>query len=79
MIKTSEGLPNTCSNCGRPVGSGYWYSENADSARAGVGLCSQCNPTRTPQAASTAEQVVEVPQVKEEPVVEPQVKRGKKK
>jgi DNA-directed RNA polymerase alpha subunit len=40
-IKTSAGLPNTCSVSGRLVTEGYWYAPNVDQARAGQGVCEE--------------------------------------
>lgn len=41
FIETTAGLPNTCSNCGKPAGK-RWYAENVDQARSGLGLCADC-------------------------------------
>ncbi|MCI0363681.1 MAG: hypothetical protein L0219_07340 [Phycisphaerales bacterium] len=41
LIKTSRGLPNTCSNCGGDPGA-FWFAANDDQARAGQGLCKDC-------------------------------------
>ncbi len=39
MIKTMRGLPNSCSQCGKPIKEGYWYAANEDAAFAGQGIC----------------------------------------
>jgi hypothetical protein len=40
---TKAGLPNSCSNCGRPVDpSEGWYAEHDDGAKAGDALCGTC-------------------------------------
>ena len=42
LIKTSLGLPNTCSKCGKPIEGDEWFAENEDFARAGIGYCADC-------------------------------------
>jgi hypothetical protein len=42
MQFTRDGLPNTCSKCGRPVDDGYWFANNTDEARSGAGICKHC-------------------------------------
>ena len=46
MIETEVGLPNTCSNCGKPPGD-TWFAEHEDAARSGQGICDNCaNPKK---------------------------------
>jgi ribosome-binding protein aMBF1 (putative translation factor) len=53
MIETSEGLPNTCANCGKPQ-EGTWFAASIDAARAGGGLCKTC-ARKEERAAPTAD------------------------
>lgn len=39
MIKTTRGLPNSCSQCGDEITEKVWYAENEDAARSGQGYC----------------------------------------
>ncbi len=41
MNRTTVGLPNSCSSCGKPQGK-TWFAENDDLARSGQGYCSTC-------------------------------------
>ena len=52
MVKTTAGLPNTCSKCGKKPGEA-WFAPHEDAARSGQGLCTECaTPTATPTADS---------------------------
>lgn len=70
-MKTTRGLPNTCSQCGTPVKKeDGWFAKNEDEARSGQGLCEKCarKSTRTPE-----------PSIQEQPAdetVSPQDEQG---
>lgn len=53
MIRTHAGLPNSCSQCGKPISAEMWWATSDDAARAGAGVCDACQapPVPTPPTA----------------------------
>ena len=41
MIETREGLPNSCSVCGRMMPGPTWWARDVDAARSGLGMCEE--------------------------------------
>lgn len=54
MIRTTKGMPNTCSNCGAGPLEECW-AETVDHARAGLGLCEACALAQKPAEPEAAE------------------------
>lgn len=63
MIKTTRGLPNTCSRCATPIEKkDGWFAKNEDEARSGLGLCGRCvKAAQKPEAPAIQEQQAEAP------------------
>jgi hypothetical protein len=38
FVVTEAGLPNSCSVTGQPISEGYWFAQNIDEARSGLGI-----------------------------------------
>lgn len=77
MIKTKRGLPNTCSICEKPC-TEFWYAENTDAARAGGGLCADCEEIerKSAEEAEVTEEIVEEAEAKAK---QPKRKASKRK
>ena len=54
MIRTTKGMPNTCSNCGAGPLEECW-AESEDHARAGLGLCKDCAALERPAEPESAQ------------------------
>lgn len=54
MKKTIQGLPNTCSKCGKLV-EDVWFAKNDDVALAGGGICVKCHEKASPPEPTVTE------------------------
>lgn len=89
MQLTHVGLPNSCSNCAKPVPlADGWFAEHDDAALSGAGVCAACygNETRVSEVPTaqtdieTNPDAVRAPlqEAKVKPRVAPTAKRAKK-
>lgn len=76
MKKTSAGIPNTCTMCGKPQAAA-WYAKNEDEAIAGIGYCEQCNPAK--EAAAEGKPEAAAPEAAEKPKTKRTRRRASKK